>query len=186
MDTKKLLLLLLFFQFAVIFSQSNCVYLTINKDKTDNIYLKFTSRCKEKVLLYQYDETTNTTFNNVYDIENITLLKQKMYKIKNITVEQNHNYPIDYEKVKSNFIILNPNESYSFTFPLLIFLEKDKSTYDKNQNYYLVDNKYKGKVAQFRVTYNAQFINEGIINFKNSISLYPHSIKSNYIKIVLQ
>lgn len=186
MDTKKILLLLLIFQSAIIFSQSNCVNMTINKGRNDSLNIKFTSKCKEKVLLYRYDKTTNATLNNAYDLDNITLLKQKIYKIENITMGQNHNYPIDYEKVKNNFIILNPGKSYELTLPLLIFLKEHKSIYEKNQNYYLIDNTYKGKVVQFRLKYDAQFINEGIINFKNEVSLYPDFIKSNYIKIILK
>ncbi|MCW1963388.1 hypothetical protein [Chryseobacterium viscerum] len=186
MDTKRILLLLLIFQFIVIFSQKNCIQMTLHQDKNDSLNVRFTSKCKEKVVLYQYSKMMNTTLNNGYDLEDITLLKQDRYKIENIKSDQNHNYPVDYEKVKNNFFILNPNESYDFAFPLLIFLEKNKSVYEKYQNYYLINNKHKGKTVQFKLTYNAQFINEGIINLKDNVSLYPISVESNYLKIILK
>ncbi len=160
--------------------------MTIHKDKNDSLNVRFTSKCKEKILLYQYSKTMNTTLNNGFDLEDITLFKQDRYKIENIKLDQNHNYPVDYEKVKSNFFILSPNESYEFAFPLLIFLEKNKSAYEQYQNYYLIKNRYKGKTVQFKLVYNAQYINEGIINLKDNVSLYPTSVESNYIKIILK
>ena len=186
MKIRKVLLLLLIFRFVVIFSQESCVNLSINQAKSDDLNIQFTNKCKEKVVLYQYDRVTQTPLNRAYDFDNITLSEKKQYSIQNITIAQSDENPINYQQVKSSFFILNPNESHDFTFPLLIFLKKHKSIDEKNENYYLLSNKHKGKTIQFRLVYDPKIISENLINVENGINLYSHPIQSNMIKVVLQ
>ncbi|UKB84338.1 hypothetical protein LF887_01400 [Chryseobacterium sp. MEBOG06] len=186
MKLRKALLLLCLFQFTVILSQESCISMTINQAKNDSLNIRFTNKCKEEVALYQYNTITNTPLNKAYDFDSIALLEKRKYDIQNITVAQNHESPIDYQKVKKDFFILNPNESHEFTFPLLIFLKKHQSVYEKNDNYYLFHNKYEGKKVQFKLRYDAKIISEKLVNFENQMSLYTQSIKSNMIKVVLK
>lgn len=179
-------MLLCLFQFTVILSQESCISMTINQVKNDSLNIRFTNNCKEGVALYQYNTTTNTPLNKAYDFESIALLEKRKYDIQNITVAQNHESTIDYQKVKKDFFILNPNEYHEFTFPLLIFLKKNQSVYEKNDSYYLFHNKYKGKKVQFKLSYDAKIISEMLVNFENQISLYSQPIKSNMIKVVLK
>ena len=186
MNTKLIASLLSAVQCSLLFSQTNCVSMTVSRKTTDSLQVKLISRCKEKIALFPYIPNRFTSLSRAYDFDDIRLSVKTSYKIQNITQDQDHNPSVDYPKVKDRFLILNPDESYVFNFPLLIFLKKHQAVYRKNQNYYMFGNEHRGKTVAFRFVYRSEIVREGLINFDGTLPLYSGQIRSNSLRIVLK
>ncbi|MBV8324739.1 hypothetical protein [Chryseobacterium sp.] len=182
----KQITLLFIVQYSLLFSQTNCVSMTANLNKNDSLQVKLTSRCKERITLFRYKTNLFTPLSQAYDFDDIRLSVKTRYKIQNIVQGQDHDYPADFQTVKDLFFILNPDESYVFTFPLLIFLKKHESVYGNNRNYYMFGNEHQGKTVQFRLIYHPETVRESLINFDNTVPLYSGEIKSNLLTVVLK